>query len=130
MINKNTPKSAIYWRKRLFHLKMFALRNSAVHCTYRDISFLINNYQAPSYRSEWSAFIMTDYKAREVAVALSQNLISFHKGAALRRGRQKCSLFTKIMLWVISKYFLIHISNRNPTGNLTGYCIPYFTQWV
>jgi hypothetical protein len=31
---------------------------------------------------------MTDLKAREVAVALSQNLISFHKGAALRRGRQ------------------------------------------
>jgi hypothetical protein len=39
------------------------------------------------------------------------------------------TLVTKRMLrYVKSKYFLNHNSNRNPTGNLTGYCIPYFTE--
>jgi hypothetical protein len=36
---------------------------------------------------------ITDEKVREVDVALSQNLISFHKGVALRRGRQKQTTF-------------------------------------
>ena len=75
MISKNTPKSAIYWRKRLFHLKMFALRNSPVrHSLY--ISRLINN-QAPSYRSEWSAFIIGNYKTLEKLLSPFHK-ISFH----------------------------------------------------
>jgi hypothetical protein len=35
---------------------------------------------------------MADEKAREVAIALSQILISFHKGVALRRGRQQTTI--------------------------------------
>jgi hypothetical protein len=56
----------------------------AIHFTYRNISFLIIKH---SYQSECSA-IMVDEKAREVAITLSQNLISLQKGIALRRGRQ------------------------------------------
>jgi hypothetical protein len=88
MINKNTLKSAIYWRKRLFNLKMFALRNSPVRYSLY-ISRLINNNQAPSYRSEWSAFIMNNNKRLEKLLSPFHK-IWFHyiKGAALRRGRQ------------------------------------------
>jgi hypothetical protein len=36
---------------------------------------------------------MTDEKVREVAIALSQNLIAFHKDFALRHGRQQLAPF-------------------------------------
>jgi hypothetical protein len=58
---------------------MLALRNSPVrYSLYISRHFIFDN-QVPSFQSEWSAF-MTDETARENAIALSQNLISFHKG--------------------------------------------------
>jgi hypothetical protein len=60
---------------------------------FSSLLFIIHiaTFHFSSYHSEWSA-IMTDKNAREVAIALSQNLVSFHKGVALRRGRQKSYL--------------------------------------
>jgi hypothetical protein len=145
MINKNTPKSAIYWRKRWFHLKMFALRNSLVRYSLY-ISRLINN-QAPSYWSEWSAFIMNNYKRLEKLLSPFHK-IWFHsiKGAALRRRRQKCltgqqGILKKHRTWTIYyiidhqltfKAFIPHIELKCQQRNYFHHrLVPlYVTRWI
>jgi hypothetical protein len=92
MINKKSRRARFIDGKGYFIWKCLhcEILQFAIHYTYRDISFLINN-QAPSCRSEWSAFIMTDLKAREVAEARDFKKIWFHsiRGVALRRGHQQ-----------------------------------------
>jgi hypothetical protein len=66
---------------------MFALHNSPVRYSLYISEHFIFNIQIPSYIGIIGYYDRE--KAREVAIALSQTMISFHKGVALRRGRQK-----------------------------------------